>query len=319
MRLRLSLLLVLLMLAFALPAAAQTTITFERLQIDIWPEFDRPEVLVILRATLSDSASLPARLTLRIPAAAGKPFTLAMQDMDGMLYNLPFETEESDDWALVTFTTPSANIQLEYYDPSLQVTGDQRSYNFLWQTNYAAETVVLQVQQPWGAEDMQITPDLGSGRKGADEYTYFTAPLGEVDANSAIRLRIDYSRSDTIGGATGIPVQPVSPLDEPIRGRMDVKGFWPWGVVVMGGLLLAGSIFWYVQSQRKSHKINRKHHAPPGTQGHESKPTAERPPGSTRRGTTPMEQPHVYCHSCGKRAQRGDVFCRTCGTKLRFE
>ena len=322
MRYFLPLLLILMLLTVVLPAGAQNAYFFERLEIEIWPEFDRPDVLVILRASLSSTSSLPARLTMRIPKSAGSPFALAMKEMDGTLYTLPFETEISGDWILVSFTTPSPAIQLEFYDPDLQVAGDQRSYTYLWQTDYAAETVQVRVQQPLGATDMRITPDLGSGAQAADGYTYYTASLGAVNARSTIRLSIAYVRPENARRTTGIPVQPVTPLDEPIPGRMDIQELWPWGLVALGVLLLAGGIFWYVQSERKNKKKGHKHHS----QGSKDKDVSEdartapeKASASARRITGPLEQPHVYCHRCGKRAQRGDVFCRTCGTKLRFE
>ena len=50
---------------------AQNDITFAGLEIDLWPEYDRPDMLVIYRITLDNSVKLPAQLTLRIPAAVG--------------------------------------------------------------------------------------------------------------------------------------------------------------------------------------------------------------------------------------------------------
>ena len=29
------------------------------------------------------------------------------------------------------------------------------------------------------------------------------------------------------------------------------------------------------------------------------------------------EDEFIHCHQCGKRAQPGDIFCRTCGTRLK--
>jgi len=37
------------------------------LTVELWPEFDRSEVLVIYRAQLSDSTPLPAEVTFRFP------------------------------------------------------------------------------------------------------------------------------------------------------------------------------------------------------------------------------------------------------------
>ena len=58
-------------------ARAQTEPRLSLLDIAVWPEFDRPLVLVIIQAELSADTTLPAPLTLRIPAIAGQPYAVA--------------------------------------------------------------------------------------------------------------------------------------------------------------------------------------------------------------------------------------------------
>ena len=47
------------------------------LNIEIWPEYDRPAALVILRGALAEGVKLPAAVTLRLPAASGGPGAVA--------------------------------------------------------------------------------------------------------------------------------------------------------------------------------------------------------------------------------------------------
>lgn len=54
-------------------AFAQGNLTLSSVEVDLWPEYDQPAVLVIYRVVLPASVVLPADLTLRIPAAAGEP------------------------------------------------------------------------------------------------------------------------------------------------------------------------------------------------------------------------------------------------------
>ena len=74
------------------PVSAQQSASpvFENVQVDVWPEYDQPAVLVIYHITISTQVTLPANLSIRIPAAAGKPFAVAMQDSNG-LYNLNYD------------------------------------------------------------------------------------------------------------------------------------------------------------------------------------------------------------------------------------
>ena len=82
-------LIVLIFLAVMLPplsTAAQEKISLSQLEIDLWPEFDQPSMLVIYKATLPSGVSLPVDLTFRIPLAAGSPSAVAVQQV--ALYDL---------------------------------------------------------------------------------------------------------------------------------------------------------------------------------------------------------------------------------------
>ena len=84
------------------PAArAQAPVTLEHLNVELWPEFDRPSaVLVLLEATLTAGTPLPATVELPMPAAAGIPHAVAKQGTDGQLYVADFTREVKGDAAL---------------------------------------------------------------------------------------------------------------------------------------------------------------------------------------------------------------------------
>ena len=74
------------------------------LNIEIWPEYDRPAALVILRGALAESVKLPAAVTLRLPAASGGPGAVAYSKAaDGNLLNLKYESAKSGDFITLKF------------------------------------------------------------------------------------------------------------------------------------------------------------------------------------------------------------------------
>src|SRR5579859_1291847 len=73
------LILVALGLGLARPAAAQSGVVFDALTIELWPEYDQPSMLVILRVTLAPATSLPASITLHLRAASRGPSAAALQ------------------------------------------------------------------------------------------------------------------------------------------------------------------------------------------------------------------------------------------------
>jgi hypothetical protein len=281
-------------------ARADDQPVFDRLQIDIWPEFDRPEVLVIYHITLAPEVSLPAKLSLRLPKSSGGPANLAMKDTDGLLYNIEYTTTTPDgDWMVVSFITPSADVQLEYYDPGLTQSGIHRTYQFTWPGDYAVNSLTMSVQQPTHATNLKTNPDMGAARLARDGFYYFTAVFGEVKAGSQFILQLSYDKADNSLSSTTQPVQPVLPVNASTNGRTTLAGMMPLLLGVLGSLLIVGGAMWFWQTGRMKSAASARRHA------HAA--------GGLKNSRT-----IVFCHQCGREARGSDVYCRTCGTRLRL-
>ncbi len=304
MNLRALLLIVAFLLAFGLikPALAQDNITLDRLEIAIWPEYDRPEVLVIYRVEISPEVALPADLAIRIPAAAGEPNAVASRQLDGALYNLAYERELYGDWAVIHFTATTPEAQLEYYDPRLDKDGPSRHFEFTWPGDYAVFSTQVQVQQPFDARVLEISPEMGPGSTGSDNLTYFVADLGAQGRDEEFDLVMDYEKDSDALTVEFLSVQPSAPVGETTPGRVRLLDAWPWGLVLLGLLLVMGAGWWFLRSEPRAPKrrVRRR--------------SASVTPAVEDGGT---ELAVVYCHQCGKRAAMGDRFCRACGTELR--
>ncbi len=157
-----------LLLPLASPAGvrAQSEGTFKALNVSLWPEYDRPGVLVIYRISLPDNTTLPANLTVRVPASATVNAVAARQ-ADGTLLNAPYDRTVNGDWAEISFTTTMPETQIEYYDTSLTTDGKLRKYRYTWPGDYAVDALGIEVQQPLGATDMVTSPV--PGRRHAQE------------------------------------------------------------------------------------------------------------------------------------------------------
>jgi hypothetical protein len=284
-------------------ARAQGTPTFSSLDVDLWPEYDAPGVLVIYHATLPVSVSLPAELTLRIPAEAGNPNAVAVREADGMLRDAKFTRQINGDWALINFTATSPEIQLEYYDPALVKNDGGKQFVYRWPGDYPVDSLTFYVQQPAGAKAMRLSPAADSSETGQDGLVHFTKRVGAVPAGQTFDLQLDYQKGSDTLTAESLPVQPSAPvMDTPTTTRT-LGTLLPWILGILGVGLLAGGGLWYWHSGREK----------------------ERPEPRRRRRTAAPAEPEaadsssdVYCHQCGKRAATGDRFCRTCGTRLRL-
>ncbi len=289
------------------PAQAQTNLVLENLDIGLWPEYDQADVLVIYWITLPADVSLPAQVSIRIPRDSGEPYNLAMKDVDGLLYNLAYTTEVQNDWIKVTFSTPSAEVQLEYYDTGLTKDGAVRNYEYIWPGDYEVKNLSMGIQQPVNATNMQILPDFGAGVLADDGLLYYNKEIGSVSAGTRVTVRFSYNKPDDELSLSSQSVQPVQPASTSEAGRVKASTISPWIIGGLGLLLLAGGLSWFLMTRNQSlasaQAGKRRHRAA-------NRPAAK--PGADA-GT------FVYCSQCGRKAPSTDAFCRSCGNRLRAD
>jgi hypothetical protein len=281
------------------PVQAQTAVSFSKLEVDLWPEYDKPEVLVIYHIFLEAGTALPANLMLSIPTAAGDPAAVAVRNADGQLYNVAYNRIVNGQVAQIAFSSPVSEIQFEYYDPGLVKNGTQRSYTYHWTGEYAVRAFAAQVQQPALASNIQITPAMGKGTPGEGGLVYYNSELGALQVQQQASVSLSYEKSeDTLSVQSG-KVGPVSAVDTSTPGRATFGMTWIYVLAAVAILLIAGGGFWYWRStQGRPEPVRRRHAA-------------------YREKLTQPSSDMIYCHQCGKKASSGDVFCRSCGTKLR--
>ncbi len=287
---------------FVRPVSAQSDVRIASMHIDIWPEYDRPGVLVIYRLTLSPDTALPAEVSLRMPRDANRPFNVAMQSLEGM-YNLKYDTIIGGEWILVRFTTPSPDVQFEYYDPRLDQDDEMRYYTFEYACDHPVDDLTIQVQQPLYAEMIEFNQEMETGRRGQDGLIYYRKEIGEVKNGTAFSLGISFRKANDALSVYLQPVKAVATVTEGTKGKVSYAMVLPWAA---GGFVLAMVIilgFWYMQAGGRWTLIPVFQWLRPKRNG----------------GTARASLSTIYCHQCGKRANQGDNFCRICGAKLHQE
>lgn len=284
-------------------ARAQESTSFGSLDVELWPEYDRPEMLVIYKGILSPEVTLPVTLTFRIPVEAGEPNAVAVGPDLNSVADVNHTSRVNDSWQEVSFVAAMPAFQMEYYDPGLTKTGNQRSYTYTWLGDYAVDALTLQVQHPVGATGMVVSPGAGRIEQGGDGFTYNTIDLGSLAAGAPFDMNIDYQKSGDDLSVKNLEIQPSAPITPQAGNQLGVRQLWPWMLAVLGVLLIAGGGFWYWRAGRAEPAPNGK----------------RRRRSSAGKSQTTGPELAVYCQQCGKRASPGDRFCRACGTRLRIE
>jgi len=292
----------LLILFIPLEASAQNLQSLSVVEVDLWPEYDRPSMLVIYHLVLPPDVKYPLDMEIRMPTAAGVPNAVAARQPDGSLINLNYEQTPGVDWSRVKFTATTPEVQFEYYNPSLVKDNDARHFEYRWPGDYAVQDFRIEVQQPAGASHMRISPSLGSGITKSDGLVYYSSEIGSLPLGQSLAINIDYQKQSDELSAQTIPIDPSGPIKETSVNRLTIMSALPWLIGGLGLLLIAGGAIWYWQSGREQPIVKPKER--------------QRKPSARIEGTV-EEEGYVYCHQCGKRALSGDRFCRACGSQLR--
>jgi hypothetical protein len=232
------------------------------------------------------------------------PYNVAIQDVDGLLYNLDYTVVTDGNFLVVTFNTPSQDLQIEYYDSAIVKNGSIRSFDYSWPGDFAVNSLSIQIQQPLGASQFSIDPVMGSPRQGLDGLNYYSSVEGTVKAGQTFTIHISYKNPNNVLSSSMQPVQPVKPINNSTSGRVTFQELLPWALGLLGVLLISGGAWWYlrVSNEIKTNpqKQNKK------VDG--SKPLKEMDPSA-----------NIFCQQCGRKASPGDQYCRTCGTRLHTE
>jgi hypothetical protein len=316
------------------PVWAQAPLVWERAEVQLWPEYDRPATLVIVDGWLPAGTSLPTALNVRLPATAAEPHAVAVRTTAGELLDADYTILPAEDDIIVAFTTEQLSFRVEYYDPALTVTGANRALDFAWTSAYAVNAVSVRVQEPAGASGLSGDPALTALGSGADGLNYYQRDFGAVAAGGQVALRVGYSKASSTLSVEALGAGVANTSSSPTAAP-SVNNNLPiilGGTAVGLGLLGLGALTYLrgrrspvrsvgrvAQAKRKAGRTvpPRRRHAA----AERSAPSVSAPAGAARPGPTPVTAPEppgeqLFCTQCGRKRQPEDQFCRQCGARL---
>jgi hypothetical protein len=276
--------------AIAADAPAQPRLA--SLQIEIWPEFDRPAALVILKGEFAGDIALIPTATIRIPASSGGPSAVAFSTAPGGdLLTMPYERVDGTDFITLRLKPHDRFFHVEFYDP-FPVGALDRKYSYTWPGDFAVDRLTLRVQQPATSSNFSITPPIANGMAGPDKLLYWTKEIGKAQAGKALPVEIKYSKNETrtsiellgLGKPAAAPLAAPQAVSQPAA-QGEVLPAWLLatigGMVILAGALLAWA-FWRRRQQPA---------AAPAAAG--------------------------FCPQCRNPLQKDDRFCSKCGSAVR--
>lgn len=282
-------------LALAQGGAPKDNPRLASLAIEIWPEYDRPAALVILKATLAEGVKLPAAVTLRLPAASGGPAAVAFSTTaDGNLLNLKHERASAGEFITLKFEIPERFFHIEFYEP-IATTLPARSYRYAWPGDFAAERVTVVVQEPASANAISVAPNLDLASTGQDGMRFRAAELGALEAGKPLPIVVRYTKLEPRtsaeimkpkAGDSALPAAAPPSATALAPPAAAASGGLPGWALALAGIVmlgLVGGVFILWWQRRES-------------------PSA-----------APAQR---TCAKCGAEQPAGNRFCGKCGKKL---
>ena len=273
------------------------------LEIAIWPEFDKPSALVILRGEIASDVNLPVAILLRIPTSSEGPAAVASAaSVDADLVNLKYERADAQDFITLRFTTQDHFFQVEFYD-RLRTDTPQRSFTYTWPGDLKVDQLSVRLQEPAGASELSVQPNLGAAVASADGFLYRSANLGPFDIGKTLAIDVSYRKDDSRTSAEILGLTTATPAPADVSTQSD-KGVpvWLLAVGVVAALVMGagGATLW--QYSRASASSAR------------ARSRGER---RRQRAVEQREDAALFCPQCGNRLRSGNRFCSQCGAARR--
>jgi len=287
---------ILLILFILMPMAsgfAQNPVSvIDSLDIEIWPDYDRAAVLVLLTGRLPGDTQFPASVTLPLPQGAQINAVARIDSKDGDMKDDIYSSTDSS--GMLTFITSDLRFRVEYYLP-YTVNKSERSFDYTWSAAITVSHLQLRVQRPTSAITLNTVPAAANVVRDGAGFDYHIFPAQAVPAGQPFTVHVDYQMTAAQLSATSLPRQNTG-IQTPATTATPSTGStinWALAAVVSGGLIIIAALIWQITSRRRSSNMG--------------KPDASQVANQSQK---------KFCGNCGEPTGEGDNFCSSCGSEL---
>jgi hypothetical protein len=295
---------------------AQETPTLSNLELSLWPEFDRPEMLVIYRGLFAPDTPLPVAVEFRIPARAGQPTAVAYVGEGGQRLNLLSTTRAEGDWLVVSFELPTLGFQLEYYDALAVDPAGQREFAYTYTADYPVTELSVDVQVPPDAQAFALDPAADTVIQQDDGLTYHLVKAGSLLQGETRSWTVTYQKAGSALTAESLglaetPAEAAPPATE----DGDQSNVAIFIIAFVALVAVGGGAFW----------LGRQTQPAPEPTPSPPRQSKRRGSGGSRKGIGPESpQPSpsfgeeaAFCYQCGAEMRPDSEFCHKCGAAVR--
>lgn len=227
-------------------AAENPTIGIQNMSIDLRPEYDTSDVLIIYDFALTNKSNTQysGDIQFHVPKGATNQVHICEQE-NGNKHAIcrPYKTADAGDSTLMTWK-PSKPIEpgqsypiyVEYYYNPIQGTPDKQ-IDFLYHPSYQVDLMTLSVTQPLRSSNWKLDPSPAFSGGTGDGMTQYNYTFKDVQEGKPVELAISYTKGDNKPSIAKTEVAASNATAMSNGAKIAVGGVL---VAIFGGLLYLG-------------------------------------------------------------------------------
>lgn len=290
----------------------------ESLEVDVWPEYDRPAALVMYQFRVSPTTSLDTPVPIPIPASVGEPHAVAWRDVQGKLLLADYVRRVEGDRAIIMARLGSYEGQLEFYS-DIEFDEKARRFSFRWPGGVSVGSLTLDIQEPSGASGLAVVPEPARRSVGGDGLNYAHLDLGSLDEAATPTIEVRYEKdSDRLTQRNPTSSAPnasggsetAGGTGEGAAATATATGSSNAVLFAVAGILFGAGAAWLGWSYLSTRQ------AQPEPVSAPSRASSAKGSASPSRTDSGDGDAAPFCHECGAKTRPEAAFCMECGTKL---
>jgi hypothetical protein len=308
--------------AQAKPPAAD--LVMARLRLSIWPEYDDPRVLIMLRGEMTPRQAFPASITLPIPKGAEIIGAGMISEQNELLLH-PHQVLPGDTYDTLQLNLPVPRFFVEFYYTPFTTSGPEKRFVYSAPTTYPIELFEVDIQQPLKATAFTLDPAPLERMTDREGFTYHQFTYRDVGKGQSLTFTIAYTKTATTPSVA--KKQPTSQPAEKVRAPSD-NTMVVLGIFAGAILLFAGGA-WLLQRFRRQPLPATLAPAPSVSLSdtlaellrEEARAQEQEEARAQETVNVPpiLQQTRVinFCANCGRKLLPDDRFCSGCGKPIK--
>jgi mono/diheme cytochrome c family protein len=298
-------------------SAPTADLVMARLRLSIWPEYDDPRVLIMLRGEMTPRQAFPASITLPIPKGAEIIGAGMISEQNELLLH-PHQVLPGDTQDTLQLNLPVPRFFVEFYYNPFTTSGSEKRFVYPAPTTYPIELFEVDIQQPLKATAFTIDP-VPMGMTDNQGFTYHQFIYRNIGKGHSQTFTIAYTKT-----ATTPSVSKQQPTPQPTEKARARSGNTLVALSIFAGaILLFAGCAWLMQRSQRLHMPITTAPAPSVSMSDTLLALLrdDAQPQETEAADVPPRLPQTrvinFCANCGRKLLPDDRFCSGCGKPIK--